>query len=114
MTNRLKAETDLQSLAQGSGETATLAKFALAQAKESDGIWPKRRAFMGNRPGNSPLVTPNSANLRLADVYNKQGRRRKLPTSFLTWLTRRGRPETKTENPFRVIGLASGPGTSEN
>src|SRR5262249_39998148 len=37
VTDRLKAESDLQNLTQGSGETATLAKFALAQAKESDG-----------------------------------------------------------------------------
>src|SRR5205814_2421849 len=37
VTDPLKAETDLQNLANGSGDIAVLAKFALGQAKESDG-----------------------------------------------------------------------------
>lgn len=77
VTNRLKAETDLQNLAQGSSETATLAKFALAQAKESDGNLAEAARLYGEiAQANSPLVTPNSANLRLADVYNKQGKKK--------------------------------------
>jgi tetratricopeptide (TPR) repeat protein len=77
VTNRLKAETDLQNLAQGSSETATLAKFALAQAKESDGNLAEAVRLYGEiAQANSPVITPNSANLRLADVYNKQGKKK--------------------------------------
>ena len=77
VTNRLKAETDLQNLAQGSSDTAILSKFALAQAKESDGNLAEAARLYGEiAQANSPLVTPNSANLRLADVYNKQGKKK--------------------------------------
>ena len=77
VTNRLKAETDLQNLAQGSSETAILAKFALAQAKESDGNLAEAVRLYGElAQANSSLITPNSANLRLADVYNKQGKKK--------------------------------------
>jgi hypothetical protein len=77
VTNRLKAETDLQNLAQGTSDTAILAKFALAQAKESDGNLAEAARLYGEiAQANSPLVTPNSANLRLADVYNKQGKKK--------------------------------------
>src|SRR6185369_12762267 len=37
VTDRLKGEQDLQNLTNGSGEVAALAKYALGQAKESDG-----------------------------------------------------------------------------
>src|SRR5437763_9666033 len=37
VTDRASAETELQSLSQGNSEIAVLAKFALAQTKESDG-----------------------------------------------------------------------------
>ncbi len=37
VTERAQGESELQSLTQGSGEIAILAKFALAQAKEADG-----------------------------------------------------------------------------
>jgi hypothetical protein len=77
VTDRLKAEKDLQELAQGSGETAILAKFALAQAKESDGnLDEAARLYNEIAQANSPLVTPNSANLRLAMVYSKQGKKK--------------------------------------
>jgi len=77
VTNRLKAETDLQNLAQGTSETAILAKFALAQAKESDGNLAEAARLYGEiAQANSPVITPNSANLRLADVYNKQGKKK--------------------------------------
>jgi tetratricopeptide (TPR) repeat protein len=77
VTNRLKAETDLQNLGQGTSETAILAKFALGQAKESDGNLADAARLYGEiAQANSPVVTPNSANLRLADVYNKQGKKK--------------------------------------
>lgn len=77
VTDRLKAEKDLQDLSQGSGDTAILAKFALAQAKESDGNLAEGARLYGEiAQANSPLITPNSANLRLAAIYNKQGKKK--------------------------------------
>jgi tetratricopeptide (TPR) repeat protein len=77
VTDRLKAETDLQSLANGSGDVAVLAKYALAQAKESDGNLDQATALYSQiASANSPVLTPDSANLRLAVVYGKQGKKK--------------------------------------
>jgi tetratricopeptide (TPR) repeat protein len=77
VTDRLKAENDLQVLSQGSGDVAALAKFALAQAKESDGnLDEAARLYTDLTKANSSVVTPDSANLRLAIVYNKQGKKK--------------------------------------
>lgn len=77
VTNRLKAETDLQNLSQGTGETAVLSKFALAQAKEADGNLAEAIRLYGEiAQANTAVVTPNTANLRLAAVYEKQGKKK--------------------------------------
>jgi tetratricopeptide (TPR) repeat protein len=77
ITDRLKAETDLQNVANSGGETAELAKFALAQAKESDGSLDQAAAlYQEIAKLNSPLITADSANLRLAIVYDKQGKKK--------------------------------------
>jgi tetratricopeptide (TPR) repeat protein len=77
VTDRAKGETDLQGLSQGSGEIAILAKFALAQAKEADGNLDEAARLYGEiaRAG-SAIVTPETANLRLASVYEKQGKKK--------------------------------------
>ena len=77
VTDRLKAETDLQNLTNAGGEVSVLAKFALAQAKESDGNLDQAAALYSQHASmNSPVVTTDSANLRLAIVYNKQGKKK--------------------------------------
>jgi len=77
VTDRLKAETDLQNLASGSGDVALLAKYALAEAKESDGNLDQAAALYSQiAAANSQVVTTDSANLRLAVVYNKQGKKK--------------------------------------
>src|SRR5436190_11856232 len=71
VTDRLKAETDLQNLTNAGGEVSVLAKFALAQAKESDGNLDQAAALYSQLASmNSPVVTTDNANLRLAIVYN--------------------------------------------
>lgn len=77
VTDRAQGETGLQALSQGSGEIATLAKFALAQAKEADGNLDEAARLYGEiaRQG-SAIVTPDTANLRLASVYDKQGKKK--------------------------------------
>ena len=75
ITDHDKGVTELQSLSSGSGETAVLAKFALAQAKEGDGKLDEAAALYTEiAKMNAKIVTPESANLRLAKVYEKQGK----------------------------------------
>jgi hypothetical protein len=77
VTDRAKGESELQTLSQGRGETATLAKFALAQAKEADGNLDEATRLYGEivKEG-SAIVTPETANVRLASVYDKQGKKK--------------------------------------
>lgn len=82
-TNRLyldrnKAMSELTELAKSSNpEVATLAKFALAQAKDADGKYdeavPLYRELAAQ---NSGVVTPETANLHLAKVYEKQAKKK--------------------------------------
>jgi hypothetical protein len=77
ITERLNGEAELQNLANTSGEIGVLAKYALAQAKESDGALDQSAALYTQLvAANSSLVTPENANLRLAIVYNKQGKKK--------------------------------------
>jgi tetratricopeptide (TPR) repeat protein len=77
VTDRAKGETDLLALSQGSGDTAVLAKFALAQAKEADGNLDEAAKLYGEiAKQGSQIVTPETANLRLATVYEKQGKKK--------------------------------------
>jgi len=76
VTDRATAETELQSMSQGGSEIAILAKFALAQTKESDGnLDEAARLYSEVAKAGSGTVTPDIANLRLASVYDKQGKR---------------------------------------
>ena len=77
ITDRDKGMAELQSLSAGSSETAVLAKFALAQAKEGDGKLDEAAALYAEIAKlNAMIVTPESANLRLAMVYDKQGKKK--------------------------------------
>lgn len=77
VTDRAKGETDLQALGQGSGEIPTLAKYALAQAKEGDGNLDEAARLYGEiAQTGSAIVTQDSANLRLGSVYDKQGKKK--------------------------------------
>ena len=76
--DRQKGISELAELANnGSGEVATLSKFALAQAYESDGkLDDAAKLYTELANLNSPPVTPETANLRLAKVYEKQGKKK--------------------------------------
>ena len=82
-TNRLildrqKGMSELATVGgQSTPEVAALAKFALAQAKESDGKYDEAiQLYNDIIKMNSPTVTPETANLRLAKVYEKQGKKK--------------------------------------
>ena len=58
-------------------EVAILAKFALAQANESDGkLDEAAQLYVEIAKLNSPTVSPDTANLRLAKVYEKQNKKK--------------------------------------
>jgi tetratricopeptide (TPR) repeat protein len=82
-TNRLvldrpKAMSELAELANsGEAEIAPLAKFALAQAQESDGKFQEAAQLYSDLAKlNNAIVTPETANLRLAKVYEKLGKKK--------------------------------------
>lgn len=82
-TNRLvldrqKGMTELAELGNSDvAEIAPLAKFALAQAQESDGKFEEAAQLYGELAKlNSAIITPETANLRLAKVYEKLGKKK--------------------------------------
>ena len=74
--DRPKAITELTDLSKGSDkEVSSLAKFALAQAKENSGSLDEAAALYADiARSNDPTISAESANLRLAKVYVKQGK----------------------------------------
>jgi len=80
-TNRLlldrpKGISELEELTKSNiAEVASLSKFALAQAKESDDkLDEAAQLYSDLAKQNSPTVTAETAHLRLAKVYKKQGK----------------------------------------
>lgn len=80
-TSQLYVERDkginelVQLSSSGIPEVAVLSKFALAQAKEVDGKYDEAAPLYTQiASSNSPVVSPEVANLRLAMVYQKQGK----------------------------------------
>lgn len=78
VVDRQKGITELAELSNsGIAEVAALSKFALAQTKESDGkLDEAAQLYTDLAKLNSPAVTPETANLRLAKVYEKQGKKK--------------------------------------
>jgi tetratricopeptide (TPR) repeat protein len=76
--DRDKAINELAEVSKASVvEAATLAKFALAQAKEADGKYDEAALLYSELAAqNSLVVTPDTANLRLAEVYDKEGKKK--------------------------------------
>jgi tetratricopeptide (TPR) repeat protein len=77
VTEPERGVAELTNLSSGSGEVAVLAKFALAQKKESDGKLDEAATMYADLARqNATIVTSDSANLRLALVYDKQGKKK--------------------------------------
>ena len=78
LVDRPKGISELEGLTKSDvAEVATLSKFALAQAKESDGkLDEAAQLYADLAKQNSPTVTAETANLRLAKVYTKQGKKK--------------------------------------
>ena len=73
-----KGISELEALTKsGDDKIATLAKFALAQAREADGQYDAAAALYSElAKKNNDFVSVETANLRLASVYNKQGKKK--------------------------------------
>ncbi|HKR00476.1 MAG TPA: hypothetical protein VJT09_07370 [Pyrinomonadaceae bacterium] len=76
--DRAKGMSELDALTKsGEQEIAILAKFALAQAKEGDSRYEEAAALYSDiAKQNSTIIAPNSANLRLALVYQHLGKQK--------------------------------------
>ncbi len=77
LIDREKAMTELGEISKsGVVETAALAKFALAQAKAADGKYDEAAKLYSELAAqNSTVITPETANLQLATVYQAQGKK---------------------------------------
>jgi tetratricopeptide (TPR) repeat protein len=77
-TDREKGMNELTEVSKASVvEPAILAKFALGQAKEADGKYDEAaKLYSELAAANSSVVTPDTANLYLAGVYDKQGKKK--------------------------------------
>jgi hypothetical protein len=78
LVDRPKGLGDLAALrGNGNPEVAALAKFALAQAKEADNSLDEAIALYSELvKQNAAVVTPDTANLHVAMVYVKQGKKK--------------------------------------
>jgi tetratricopeptide (TPR) repeat protein len=76
--DREKGINELAELSKSNlGDIAALAKFALAQAKEADGNNDEAaQLYIQIVSLNSVIISPEAANLRLAMVYQKQGKKK--------------------------------------
>lgn len=75
--DRDKGISELTELSKSSiAEVAALSKFALAQTKEADGKYDEAaQLYTELAKLNSAVITPETANLRLAATYEKQGKK---------------------------------------
>jgi len=75
--DRGKGTGELEALTRsGEAEVSALAKFALAQVREGDGKYEEAAALYGDlAKQNDSIITPDTANLRLALAYSKLGKK---------------------------------------
>jgi predicted negative regulator of RcsB-dependent stress response len=76
--DRAKGIGEMEALSGSSdNEVATLSKFALAQAREADAQYDAAAAIYAElAKQTNAIITPDVANLRLASVYEKQGKKK--------------------------------------
>ena len=112
-TNRLaldrqKATAELAELGNSKiEEVAALSKFALGQANESDGKFDDAaRLYTEIAKLNSPTVTPDTANLRLAKVYEKQGKKKEAADVLFNIVDASRKAKDRDNKPLPQSGAA--------
>jgi hypothetical protein len=106
--DRNKGLSQLDELSKGSdAEVATLAKFALAQAKESDGKLDEAAGLYGDlAKQNGTVVTADVANFHLASVYAKQGKKKEAADIFFNIASTARSAKDKAGKPIPVSTTA--------
>jgi len=88
-------------------EVAALSKFALGQANESDGKFDDAaRLYTEIAKLNSPTVTPDTANLRLAKVYEKQGKKKEAADVLFNIVDASRKAKDRDNKPLPQSGAA--------
>ena len=112
-TNRLvlDREKGMSELAELSNsdipEVAALSKFALAQAKESDSKFDEAAQLYSELARlNSQTVTPEAANLRLAKVYEKQGKKKEAADVLFNLVEAARKAKGSDDKPLPTSGAA--------
>lgn len=74
--DRAAAEQELETLFKSGGETGTMSKFALAQAKQTDGKLDEAAALYNEllKSGDS-IIAKDTINFALASIYETQGKK---------------------------------------
>ncbi len=74
--DRTAAVSELEALSKSSGEVGSLSKFALAQAKESDGKIDEAIAiYTALSTSTTSVISKDTVNFELASLYDKQGKK---------------------------------------
>jgi tetratricopeptide (TPR) repeat protein len=112
--DREKGITELAELSKSNlSEIATLARFALAQAKEADGKYDEAvQLYSQIASQNSVIITPETANLRLAMVYQKQGKKKE-SADILFQIADTARKAKDTEGTILPLSAAAREATQE-
>lgn len=88
-------------------EVAILAKFALAQANESDGKFDEAaQLYTEIAKLNSPTVSAETANLRLAKVYEKQNKKKEASDLLFNIVDASRKAKDKENQPIPVSAAA--------
>jgi tetratricopeptide (TPR) repeat protein len=106
--DRQKGMSELAELSNSSvAEVAALSKFALAQAKESDGKFDEAAQLYSELARlNSQTVTPEAANLRLAKVYEKQGKKKEAADVLFNIVDAARKAKGSDDKPVPTSGAA--------
>jgi tetratricopeptide (TPR) repeat protein len=106
--DRAKGMSDLAALGNsGVPEVAALAKFALGQAKEGDGKLDEAVQIYGELAKlNSQTVTPETANLRIASVYEKQGKKKEAADVLFNLVDAARKAKGKDDKPLPISSAA--------
>lgn len=106
--DRQKGMSELAELGNSSvPEVAALAKFALAQAKEGDGKLDEAVQIYGEIAKlNSHAVTAETANLRIAGVYEKQGKKKEAADVLFNLVDAARKAKGKDDKPLPISSAA--------
>lgn len=108
IVDRPKGLSELAELSNSSvPEVAALSKFALAQAKESDGkLDAAAQLYSDLAKQNSTSVTAETANLRLAKVYNKLGKKKEAVDLLFNMVDAARRAKGDNDQPAPISAAA--------